>query len=178
MRALTRGSRRTARSGRNHAETAPSGCRSGCSCGESVAVRLRSLLSGRSLNVLLGDLFWTSADGCERDHDGLAVCGLAFVVKVVAPAPLPPRSQAATGRTSPAGSHWRSHCRTRRAARRRASPSPPDEAPDRNEPTSYSSRCRWGDDASENIGLDMRATREPFGAASSFLHDWCVWMLP
>jgi len=32
--------------------------------------------------------------------------------------------------------------------------------------------------ASENLGLDMRATGEPFDATSWFPHDWCVWMLP
>jgi hypothetical protein len=27
------------------------------------------------VNLLLGGLLWTSADVCERDHDGLAVWG-------------------------------------------------------------------------------------------------------
>jgi len=57
-------------------------------------------------------------------------------------------------------------------------PSNPDGAPDRNELRSYSSCCRRAMTASENLGLDMRATGEPFDATSWFPHDWCVWMLP
>jgi hypothetical protein len=57
----------------SHAEAAPAGGSSGCSCGESVAVRLRPLLSRITLNLLLSGLPWTSADVSERDQDGLAV---------------------------------------------------------------------------------------------------------
>jgi hypothetical protein len=52
---------------------APGGGSSGCSCGEFVAVHLRPQLSRISVNLLLRGLLWTSADVCERDHDGLAV---------------------------------------------------------------------------------------------------------
>ena len=77
LRSGTRGSsclRRWARHlvGRNHAEVAPRGGSSGCSCGDFVAVRLRPHLSGVGVNLLVICPLWTSADVRERDHDGLA----------------------------------------------------------------------------------------------------------
>jgi hypothetical protein len=51
----------------------PSGGSSGCSCGESVAVDLRPLLSRDSASSLLKGPLRTSADVRGRDHDGLAV---------------------------------------------------------------------------------------------------------
>lgn len=71
----TRGPRRPPAS---HLRGASGGCSSGCSCGESVAVRLRPLLSRKVSNSLVRGPSWTLTDDHERDHDGLAVWGQGF----------------------------------------------------------------------------------------------------
>jgi hypothetical protein len=76
--ALAQGGRRAARISRGHAEAAPGGGSSGCSCSESVAVHLRPHLSRVSVNLRHRAPLRTSADVRERDHDGLAVRGPVF----------------------------------------------------------------------------------------------------